>query len=195
MLTTFLLTLAQTNQQQPQPGDDTNFVIWGIALITIALSLFFIEIFVPSGGLIGIASAVALIGGVICLFLDSAVLGLIGATVALLALPFAVGFAIKIWPNTPLGRALSLSSPSDPRTEERDEGETSLPPHPAARGVDGLAVGATGRAVTDLRPVGTCVFDGKREECLAAGGIIDAGSPVHVIAIDGMHIKVRRVDA
>ncbi|MFA9479469.1 NfeD family protein [Phycisphaerales bacterium AB-hyl4] len=192
MLTITLLTLAQAGQQQPQPADETNFVVWGIVLITIAIGLFFIEIFVPSGGLIGIASAVALVGGIICLFLDSAVLGLIGATFAMLALPFAIGFAIKIWPNTPIGRALSLKSDDD--AEQTDDDGTSLPPHPAARDVNGLVVGAKGRAVTDLRPVGTCVFDGKREECLAAAGTIASGSQVHIVAIDGMHVKVRRTD-
>jgi membrane protein implicated in regulation of membrane protease activity len=37
------------------------------------------------------------------------------------------------------------------------------------------------------------VFDGKREECLAAGGVIEPDTSVEVVAVDGRQIKVRPV--
>ncbi|MEX0653799.1 MAG: hypothetical protein WD534_13610 [Phycisphaeraceae bacterium] len=202
LFTTLTLTLAQAAQQQPtQPADDTNFVVWGIVLIAIAVALFMVEIFVPSGGIIGIASATALIGGIICLFLDSAALGLVGATVALFALPFAVGFAIKLWPNTPIGRALTLQPPQWQQRaanddEDEDDPDAARPAvdRPTARSVNGLTAGMRGRAMSHLRPVGTCLFDGKREECLAIGSTIDAGTPVRIVSIDGMHVKVKAAD-
>ena len=195
---TWAVTLAQAGPTAQPAGDETNFVIWGIVLITLAIGLFVIEIFVPSGGLLGIGSATALIAGIICLFLDNAALGLVAATLALLALPFAVGFALKIWPHTPIGRALILQGSEGMKTtagDEADDGETDdLPVHPAARGVEGLVAGAQGRALSDLRPVGICVFEGRREECLASNGIIAAGTPVRIVAIDGMHVKVKAVE-
>jgi membrane-bound ClpP family serine protease len=52
-------------------------------------------------------------------------------------------------------------------------------------------VGTTGVAMTDLRPVGTCRFGDGRYECLADRGMIESGSEVEVVAVDGMQVKVR----
>jgi membrane-bound ClpP family serine protease len=171
------------------PKDDGSaLIVWALALIGLALMLFMIEVFVPSGGLLGIASAVSLVAGIILLFWENEVLGLIGATVSLIALPFAIGFAIKLWPNTPIGRVLTLNSPAS-RAEPH---AADAPSKGASTGV-GVSIGQQGRAVTEMRPVGTCVFEGRREECLAAGGLIEPDTPVEVIAIDGRQIKVRPV--
>jgi membrane-bound ClpP family serine protease len=56
-------------------------------------------------------------------------------------------------------------------------------------------VGHKGEATTELRPVGTCVIDGRREECLATTGVIERGTPIEVVSQDGMYIKVRPIEA
>ncbi|HEX7010295.1 MAG TPA: NfeD family protein, partial [Phycisphaeraceae bacterium] len=120
------------------------------------------------------------------------------AVVALLALPFGIMFAMKIWPHTPLGRALILRSPGQAEEEgsEDQEEDQEQPPTPGTTPQQGPKprVGAEGQAITSLRPVGTCLIDGRREECLAVGGAIDPGARVQVVAVDGMHIRVKAVE-
>lgn len=175
--------------------------IWAVLLLALAIALFFIEVFVPSGGLIGTGAAVSLVAGIVLLFQINTMLGLVGATIALVALPFAIAFALKLLPNTPIARALTLRSGRSGVDVDQDEDdlepateEEAGPVGPGsltAKGVpEGPAVGDTGRAITALRPVGTCVIAGKRADCLAVGGPISPGTPVRVIAVDGMHVRV-----
>jgi membrane-bound serine protease (ClpP class) len=51
----------------------------------------------------------------------------------------------------------------------------------------------TGKALTILRPSGTAVIAGRRVDVVTEGGLIEAGTPVKVIAIEGMRTVVRAV--
>ena len=155
--------------------------LFAVILIAIALILFFAEVFIPSGGLLGVLAAAALVAGIVVLFSLSTTAGMIGLIVSLAALPFLIAFALKIMPNTFIGRMLTLKNP--PPRDTEDGGSASH-----------ATVGATGQAITDLRPVGTCLIDGKRTDCLADGGVIEAGQSVRVVVVDGMQVKVRPTD-
>ncbi len=145
-------------------------VLWALICLTVALILFFVEIMVPSGGLLGIVSALAMLAGVVLLFLHSTALGFAGLALCIVVVPFCVRFALRMIPK------LEMVSP------------------PSQVFSDQPAVGATGQAVSHLRPVGMCVIDGKRLECLAQREFIASGTPVQVVAAEGMHVKVRPVD-
>jgi membrane-bound serine protease (ClpP class) len=56
-----------------------------------------------------------------------------------------------------------------------------------------IPVGTTGKSLTELRPVGTCLLDGKRQECLSESGVIEPGVQVKVVSSDGMQVKVRPI--
>ena len=189
MSTHSLLLMAQTT---PPPVDTTDtLLMWAIVLIGMAVILFVLELFIPSGGIIGGGAAFCLVVGCIVLCFVNTTVGLIVSILFLTALPFAFMFMMKIWPNTPIGRLLILRSEKDEAEESSGEGLA----RPSAAPSNGLAVGAVGQAMTDLRPIGTCDFDGKREQCLAAGGMIDAGQRVRITAIDGMQVHVRAENA
>jgi len=147
------------------------------------------EVFVP-GGVLGLLGLVSLVAGVVFLFRVDTTVGLIGAIVTVLALPFLVAFGLRIWQDTPIGRALILG-----RADGGDDADEAEPGgvEGGAETPGGIAPGVKGTAVSDLRPVGTCLLDGRREQCLATGGMIDAGRDVEVVAVDGMQIKVRAV--
>ncbi len=49
----------------------------------------------------------------------------------------------------------------------------------------------TGTAFTNLRPSGTAVLDGKRVDVVTEGQMIERGTPVKVVAIEGMRVVVR----
>ncbi len=171
-MSTFLL-LAQQTAIQP------NLLLWALLAIGVALVLFALELFIPSSMILGTSAIVSLIVGIVLLFRVDSTYGLMGIVASLVAVPVGFGFAIRIWPHTPVARLLSLREEQKPVT---------LTPEAA---LAGPTLGAVGRAVADLRPVGVCVIDGKRVECLAESSVIRSGATVRVVAVDGMHIKVR----
>ena len=176
---TLLATAVQTGKQLPEQGSSLSLA-WGIVLIAVALILFVLEILVPSAGVIAVVSAISLIAGIVLLFGVSTTAGLMGCAVTLFAMPFLIAFAIKIWPHTFIAKMITLND----ETNRPDENEQ---PSPAAN----LDIGMTGRTLTPLRPVGTCLIDGKREECIASAGTIEKDTLVEIVLVDGMQIKVR----
>jgi len=176
-----LAPLAQVGTS-PTPNDES-YAIWAIILIGVAFVLFFLEVFVPSGGLIGFLSAVSLVAGIVMLFRINTTLGLISAIVSLIAVPFLFFFALKLWPNTPIAQLLLLKNASKNQAETQEDPTHNESP-------DSL-VGASGQAITDLHPVGTCLINGHRQQCLAQDGMISRNSRVRVVSADGMEIKVR----
>ena len=51
----------------------------------------------------------------------------------------------------------------------------------------------TGKALTILRPSGTALINGRRVDVVTEGGLIEAGTPVKVVAIEGLRTVVRAV--
>jgi membrane-bound serine protease (ClpP class) len=51
----------------------------------------------------------------------------------------------------------------------------------------------TGTAYTNLRPSGTALIDGKRVDVVTEGALIEKGTPIKVVAIEGMRVIVRAV--
>ncbi|MEM1098228.1 MAG: NfeD family protein [Planctomycetota bacterium] len=179
-----LLLQAAPVPPTPAVQDNTTMMTWGVILLASALAMLVVEMIVPSGGLISLAAAGTTVGGLICLFFHDTTLGAVTTLGVLIATPFIGGFMLKIWPHTPVGRWLILSS-------EHGELDPAVPrDKPAATPVK---IGDTGQTKTLLRPVGTCLINGQRIECLAESGMIDSGSAVRVVDVDGNEIKVRAV--
>lgn len=53
----------------------------------------------------------------------------------------------------------------------------------------------TGVAITQLRPSGAAVFNGKRVDVVTEEGLIDRGASVRVIEVEGARVVVREVVA
>lgn len=163
---------------------EQTMILWGFGLLLAALVLVAIEVFVPSGGVIGIVAFLTALAGVIAFWTVSWMWGLISLLLVLILAPLSVSFALRIMPSTPVGKHLILSSDVETSTEqalreqERREQEQAL-------------IGAQGVALTDLRPVGAANFEGTRVEVMAEGGPIDAGTPIRVTAVEGNQIRVR----
>lgn len=49
----------------------------------------------------------------------------------------------------------------------------------------------TGVAFTNLRPSGTALINGQRVDVLTEGAMIERGTPIRVVAIEGMRVVVR----
>jgi membrane-bound serine protease (ClpP class) len=53
----------------------------------------------------------------------------------------------------------------------------------------------TGTALTPLRPAGTAIIDGKRVDVVTEGQMIERGTPVRVLAVEGLRVVVRELNA
>lgn len=167
-------------------GED--FLLWGFGLFGLAALLLFIEVFVPAGGIIGGASAISAIAGVIAFFRHSTTWGLLSLLALLVLAPAAIAFALKIWPNTPIGRRLILDSddvkPDDAtvtrRQRQQQEREALL--------------NTEGVALTNLHPGGTIRIGSKRYDALAEGPTIEKGERIRVVGFEAVQVKVRRAE-
>jgi membrane-bound ClpP family serine protease len=161
--------------------------IVAILLLALALFLFAIEVFIPSGGVLVIGASGTLIAsfvfawrawwpgqvGYFWLFLGSAAL----------LVPGVVMGMFTLWPYTPMGRRAILQ---EPRPEEiasfveLDERNSHL-------------VGKIGKAATTMNPAGILLLDGQRIQCQSEGMIIEIDETVKVISAYGNRVIVRRV--
>lgn len=181
---TLCLTLAQAAQpaaQGAQTADTQQWMVYAIIAFGMALALVVLEAFVPSGGVLGILAGVCAIGGIVLFFRFDTTWGMASMAITLLATPFIIGAMLWVWPNTPIGRALTLE----------EEQEALNAPGPPDDSPDAILVGTEGEALTELRPVGACRLAGKRIDCIAQTGVIEPGTKVRVIYTDGMTTKVK----
>jgi membrane-bound ClpP family serine protease len=160
-------------------------LIWGLALLAISVVLLVVEVFVPSGGIIAVVSGMCAIGGVGMLWKYDTTWGITGLLTMLVLGPMALAWAFKMLPHTPIGRAI-LGGRS---AEELEQLEMEEREHALKRRA---LVGATGVALTDMRPVGEVEIDGEAMEAFAEHDWIEAGDRIVVTNAGGLEIKVRR---
>ncbi len=153
---------------------------WPLLLLAFGLILLISEVFIPSGGLIGLL-AVSCVGlSLWKAFEHSYDLGLKFLLADFVLLPVAGALAIYLWPRTPLARRVFLRPP-DP--EEMDVSHSD-------QRIDHL-IGQYGRALTPLRPSGMVDFDGRRLDGLSEEGLIPSGALVRAVRIRAGQLVVR----
>ena len=166
-------------------------LLWGFGLVLLAGFLLFVELFVPSGGVIGLVAGVSAIAGVVFFWRESTLAGLSGTLGVLILGPCAVAFMLKIYPETYVGRKLILGGTKMDEEARATSAQTRAQEYDQRQAL----VGQTGVTVNDLRPIGKVRIDGHRYEALAESGVIDAGVKVTVISIVDNQIKVRPTQA
>jgi len=180
-----LLAQAATN--------DGNMLVWGLILLGAGLALLCLELFVPSGGLIGAMALVAAIGSVIAFFMYDTTWGIVAALLYVLLGPILIVFGFRVWLHSPLARGMILGG-DEPGSVENDDEDAAISVEHARR--ERLAqlrqlIGARGVVITVLRPVGVVKIEGQRLDALAENGIIDAGKTVVVTEVYDNQVKVR----
>jgi len=158
-------------------------LIFAIFLYFLCAVLLVAEVFIPSGGIISIIALGCLIGGVALFFNHSKMTGIAGIVVAILMIPTVVIIAYKMLPKTGFGKSVTLAPP------ERPQGD-AIPDTEELKSL----LGAVGRVLTPLRPVGMCDFSGKRVECVAEGGFVDKDKAVKVLQVEGTQLTVRVIE-
>jgi len=166
-------------------------LVWGFALLGVAAALLVLELFIPSGGVIGLVAGAAVVASLVCFWRVNTMWGLSSTLGVVVLTPVVVAFFLKVWPDTPVGRRLILGG------DEESEGplQQSEQRRREERARREALIGAEGEALTDLHPVGAVRVAGQRHEGLAQGGFVDAGQRVRVVGVEGTSLKVRRVAA
>ncbi len=141
------------------------------------------EVFVPSGGMLGLCAVVSLISGIAIFFRHSPAAGWIGTVVAFFMVPSLLVLAYRLLPRTRFGRRVLLAPP----VRERGEAIVDMPEL-------NKLLGRIGRVVTPMRPVGMCEFDGQKVECVAENGYVERDRKIKAVRIEGTQVTVRVIE-
>lgn len=179
-------------QASAAAGDGQNYLLFGFLLLGIAIFLFSLELFVPSGGLIGVLAGIAAVASLVCFFRFDTTWGLVATSLYVVIGPIVGVFVFKWWLNSPIARNMILGG-NDQSNPDWDEHAPMSAEHARQERLAQLRqlIGAQGVAVTPLRPVGTVKINGQRIDAMAEAGVIDAGSPIVVTDVYDNQIKVR----
>lgn len=159
-----------------------SILFWSIALLVVGLLVMVLEVFLPSGGILGFISVVAILAAVVMAFVEegpTAGIGVLAA--AVVAVPGVLIMAFRWFPKTPLGRRV-LPPPPD--------ASEVLPDSPLRRRARGM-VGRTGRVVREMLPWGSVEIDGTTFEAVSETGLIELGATVEAVGVQGMSLVVR----
>jgi membrane-bound serine protease (ClpP class) len=150
---------------------------WAMVLLVLGCGFLVLEIFIPSGGLLSFFAFVAIVGSMVMAFQRDTTTGLSFMAVAVIAVPAAIGLAFKIWPKTPMGKAILGEIPS----------EDELKPEEPRR----TLVGRVGVAKSLMLPSGSVLVDGQLIDAVSQGIPIDPGDPVVIVEVRANRVMVR----
>ncbi len=156
-----------------------DYATLSLLLLGCGILVVVIEMFIPSAGILGIVAAAFLLGGVIVAFLHSLVFGLAVLGGTSLAMPFMFWLLVKVWPMTPLGKAILMND-----TIENVVPESSTE----------SLVGQVGVAKTKMLPSGIVVIDGDQHDAVSEGFAINPGDSVKVVSARGNRVYVEPYD-
>jgi membrane-bound ClpP family serine protease len=154
---------------------------WAIVLMLLGCALVVLEVFIPSGGILGMLSGLAILGSILFAFRRDVTSGMAFVLISLVAVPTLLAFAFRVWPHTPMGKAFLGELPN----------EEELKPIDVRREL----VGRAGVAKTKMLPSGSVLVDGQWLDAVSQGDAIEPGEAVVVIEVRGNRVVVRRAEA
>ncbi|MCK5850671.1 MAG: hypothetical protein KAH23_07115 [Kiritimatiellae bacterium] len=149
-------------------------------LLVSGLMLVGAEVFIP-GGILGALGGFALFGAIIAGFTAfGSTAGVYIACGIFMLVGLVVFLWIKVFPKTGIGKAMTVS-------RDLSDAEGTEP------GLDQL-LNRKGEAISDLRPAGFARIDGRRVDVITSGGMIDKGSSIRVVEIEGNRVVVKQIE-
>ena len=147
------------------------FFVW--LLLGIGVALIFLEVFIPSGGIIGIVALAALGLGIYSFFHQGKVL--LGSLTGIGGTVFVISmFSFML-------KRISLAETQD------SEAFTSVD-----NSLDEI-MGRSGVTKSALRPAGVALIDGRRVDVIASSGFIENGKLSKVVEPSGIRVVVREL--
>ena len=148
-----------------------------IVLFAGAMAVLALEVFLPSHGVLGFAGVALSALAIVNCFRLGPWVGTTALLACVAAIPVYWSLFVRWYPRTPVGRKMVLQ-----------EFESRIQP-PTVR------IGATGVALSELRPTGQCEFGQERFEARSDAGLVSAGTVVRVVNIRDGRVIVRPADA
>jgi len=161
------------NEDNSSGTKGTVAIIWLVFMVFIGLLVVIAEVFFPSAGVLSIIAGLLFVVTTFLSFQHGLTAGILFMFGIAVSLPAVIVFALRLLPNTPMGRKIILAGPTfDPdETRVREPDIESL-------------VGSEGVAMTPLRPAGTVQIGSRRLDAITRGERIDAGTDVVVVAFE-----------
>ena len=156
-------------------------IVWAVILIVGGIGLIVLEIFIPSGGILGLFAGFSIVAGVVIAFRDGPTTGTIALVCVALLVPVVISVMLKWWPHTAVGRMILIPD------VERLEGES--------QNLHAHLVGHHGVVRKQMMPNGQILVDGLAYDAVSQGMLIEEGTAVVVLTADGNRILVRPVAA
>ena len=163
---------------------DSN-AVFAVLLLLAGIGILTAEVFIPSGGLLGLVTFLTLIVSLVFAYrawgTSHPNIFLVFCASLLVLVPTAVGTAFYLLPRTSMGRRVLLEAPL---------AEELTPFAKDARHLQEL-VGQFGRTVSPLTPGGLVIVNGERMHAISEGLIVEPGQSVEVIHVQGARLLVR----
>ena len=163
---------------------DSN-AVFAILLLIVGLSILVAEVFIPSGGLLGITTFFTLIVSLVFAYRawGTSHPNIFGAFCVLLLLlvPTALGFGLYMLPRTSFGKKVLLEAP---------ELQYLTPFSKESQRIEKL-VGQFGTTLTMLNPGGLVNVGGERLHALTEGLSIESGVSIEIVDVRGTRVVVR----
>ncbi|MBC8114102.1 MAG: hypothetical protein H7062_06980 [Candidatus Saccharimonas sp.] len=159
--------------------------VFAILLLIAGIGILTAEVFIPSGGLLGVITFITLIVSLVFAYrawgMSHPNVFWAFCGVLLLLVPTALMGAFYVLPRTALGKRVLLEAPN---------AETLTP---FMKETDRLTklIGRFGKTVTTLNPGGLILLDGERLHVFSEGMIVEAGRSVEVLEVRGTRLLVR----
>jgi len=151
-----------------------------IILQLVGVVVIIAEIILPSGGILSIAALGVFGYSLFIVFNEiSMIIGFSFVAADLILIPVLVIVGLKLLARSPVTLRKTLS---------RKEGVSSQSSELESY------VGTQGNAITDLRPAGIAVINGKRVDVVTRGDYLEKDSAIVVAAVTGNQIIVRKKD-
>jgi membrane-bound serine protease (ClpP class) len=151
-----------------------------IVLLVAAMLLIVVEICTPTFGILGVTAVGCVAWAVYLCWTIHPTLGIVALIGGLIGLPVYIAMAIKIIPQTALGKRLGLE-------KKKAEPGSGTPESSSLKEL----VGRETYADTVLRPSGTIRVDGRRIVAQAESGMIEKGTLVRIVRSGGNYVVVR----
>lgn len=159
-----------------------SLLLWVASLLLIGLAMMALEVFLPSGGVLGFLSLVAIVAAIAMAFVQQGVaFGLAVVAVTFAAVPAVLALAFRWFPHTPLGRRVLPPPPTPEDVIPDADRRRRLRDH----------VGRVGRAACELLPWGHVALGDEPFEAVSESGSVAAGAEVEVVGVQGTALVVR----
>jgi membrane-bound serine protease (ClpP class) len=159
-----------------------------ILLLVVGVALIVCEVFIPSAGLIAAFATLCIAGSIASAwsawFYTSPTYFALYVTALLFLIPSAISGAFYVLPRTAFGRKVLLEGPDLDEVTPYQEEQRQLM----------RLVGHIGKTLTMLNPGGLVEVEGTRQHGESEGLLLEAGTPVEIVAVKGIRVVVRPVE-